>query len=289
MVATEPRARASRPRLTARSVVASTLLGVHPPELPTRSLVATAELLGVSAGSARTAISRMVAAGELDPVDDGYRLASPTLLARQTRQDLSRTVLDQPWDGTWRTLVVAADARPAAERIELRAALGALRFAELREGVWLRPDNLPAGVLPDAEATAADQCRSFTSRPDDDPAALAADLLAARRLGGGAPPTCWPNCTPWAPGSTTATPTRWPRVSSPLPPCSATSRPTPCSPPTCCRATGRAATSAPNTPRSTTASRPPSPPTTEPPTDRHPPGRLERREFSRQRGHPPSC
>lgn len=176
MVATEPRARASRPRLTARSVVASTLLGVHPPELPTRSLVATAELLGVSAGSARTAISRMVAAGELDPVDDGYRLAGPTLLARQTRQDLSRAVLDQPWDGTWRTLVVAADARPAAERIELRAALGALRFAELREGVWLRPDNLPDGVLLDAEATAADQCRSFTSRPDDDPAALAADL-----------------------------------------------------------------------------------------------------------------
>ena len=36
-------------RLTARSAIASTLLGVSPPELPTRSLVATVELLGIAA------------------------------------------------------------------------------------------------------------------------------------------------------------------------------------------------------------------------------------------------
>lgn len=165
-----------RRRLTARSVVASTLLGVHPPQLPTRSLVGTAELLGVSPGSARTAISRMVAAGELEPVPEGYRLSSPTLLARQTRQDLSRTGVAAAWDGTWRVAAVDAEARSASERAGLRSALGSLRFAELREGVWLRPDNLPHGVLVDAEAVAAEQCRFFAARPDDDPAELAASL-----------------------------------------------------------------------------------------------------------------
>lgn len=167
-----------RRRLTARSVIASTLLGVHPPELPTRSLVATAELLGVSGGTARTAISRMVAAGELEPVDDGYRLAGADLLARQSRQDLSRTgPVDGPWDGTWRTVVVVAEERRAADRTDLRAALAALRHAELREGVWLRPDNLPTGVLPAAEAVVAAQCRRFDARPvDDDPVELAARL-----------------------------------------------------------------------------------------------------------------
>jgi phenylacetic acid degradation operon negative regulatory protein len=167
-----------RRRLTARSVIASTLLGAHPPRLPTRALVGTAELLGVSGGTARTAISRMVAAGELEPVDDGYRLASPHLLARQSRQDLSRTGADErPWDGTWRTVVVVAEQRRAAERTDLRAALTALRHAELREGVWLRPDNLPAGVLAAAEAVVAAQCRCFAARPvDDEPRALAARL-----------------------------------------------------------------------------------------------------------------
>jgi phenylacetic acid degradation operon negative regulatory protein len=167
----------ARPRLTARSVVASTLLGVRPPELPTRSLVATARLLGVSEGSARTAISRMVAAGELEATNGGYRLAGPAFLARQTRQDLSRTGVDGSWDGTWRTEVVTADARPAADRADLRSALGALRHAELREGVWMRPDNLAGGLLPDAERIVRSQCRGLAARPlDDDPAALAYDL-----------------------------------------------------------------------------------------------------------------
>ena len=88
-----------RRRLTARSVVASTLLGVRPPQLPTRALVGTAELLGISPGTARVAISRMVASGELEAIDDGYRLASPSLLARQARQDLSRGGRTGRWDG----------------------------------------------------------------------------------------------------------------------------------------------------------------------------------------------
>jgi phenylacetic acid degradation operon negative regulatory protein len=161
-------------RLTARSVIASTLLGVSPPELPTRSLVATAELLGIAPGTARVAMSRMVAAGELSAAGDGYRLTGP-LLDRQTRQALSRRGPSAAWDGSWTTAVVTLDGRPATERADLRAAMAALRHAELREGVWLRPDNLPTGSLPDAEAVVAAQCTLLDGRPRE-PAALAARL-----------------------------------------------------------------------------------------------------------------
>lgn len=173
-------------RLTARSVIASTLLGATPPELPTRSLVATAELLGIAPGTARVAMSRMVAAGELEPTGDGYRLAAPTLLARQARQARSRAGTTDRWDGNWRMLVVTAESRPQADRLELRSTMAARRFAELREGVWLRPDNLPPieGDRRAARATAersgvlggdAHGLVAMESRPDD-PVPLAATL-----------------------------------------------------------------------------------------------------------------
>ena len=159
-------------RLTARSVVASTLLGVSPPELPTRSLVATAELLGVAAGTARVALSRMVAAGELAATTDGYRLVSPDLLARQVRQVHSRAADTRPWDGRWRIHVVVSDeARAASDRGELRASLQRLRFAELREGTWSRPDNLAADRDPRAAEVVAGQCTAMDARPDH-PSAL---------------------------------------------------------------------------------------------------------------------
>jgi len=168
-----------QPRLTARSVLASTLLGVSPPELPVGVLVATAELLGVRAGAARVALSRMVARGEAEATSKGYRLVG-RLAARQARQDLSRIGPLGGWDGTWRTAVVVGDARPAAERAELRFALDALRHAELREGVWLRPDNLPVGVLPGAERTVADQTFTMSAQTKD-PAGLASTLWSLDR------------------------------------------------------------------------------------------------------------
>ena len=168
---TEAAATARRP-LTARSVIASTLLGLQPPELRTAALVASAELLGVAPGTARVAISRMVAAGELEPTADGYRLAGH-LLARQARQELSRTGATTSWDGTWRTAIVPGEARSPAERTELRRAMTALRHGELRDGVWLRPDNLALGLLPWADAVAATQTVVVVGRVD-----ASADLVA---------------------------------------------------------------------------------------------------------------
>jgi phenylacetic acid degradation operon negative regulatory protein len=161
--------------LSARSVVASTLLGMRPPRLPTLILVRSGALFGIAEGTTRVAISRMVAAGELEPDGDGYRLAG-ALRARQARQDLSRSGPSEPWDGRWSLHVVAADTRDAQQRSDLRSAAAALRLAELREGVWTRPANLPTGLLPDEEAVVAEQCRTFTAAPAEDPAALTAEL-----------------------------------------------------------------------------------------------------------------
>jgi phenylacetic acid degradation operon negative regulatory protein len=53
--------------------------------------------------------------------------------------------------------------------------MAALRLAELREGVWLRPDNLDPQRLPAARAVVATQCRWFDTR-------LPGDAAAATRL-----------------------------------------------------------------------------------------------------------
>lgn len=135
--------------LTARSVVASTLLGMRPPELTPQLLVRSGELFGIAEGTTRTALSRMLAAGELVTVGGRYRLAGH-LLDRQARQEASRHPrLRATWDGSWRTAVVTADRRPPAARAQLRTTMGRARLGELREGVWLRPDNLrdPAPAL----------------------------------------------------------------------------------------------------------------------------------------------
>jgi phenylacetic acid degradation operon negative regulatory protein len=157
--------------LTARSVLASALLGTEPPELPVARLVAIAGLFGLSANRTRVALSRMAAAGEVDAVDGRYRLTGH-LLDRQARQIQSRAAERRPWHGRWTTVVVRGGARPAAERTEARRRFTAARLAELREGVWLRPANLDI-VLPSPLDTAMVR---FDGTPDADPAVLAASL-----------------------------------------------------------------------------------------------------------------
>jgi phenylacetic acid degradation operon negative regulatory protein len=140
--------------LTARSLLVSMLLGTHPPRLPVGVLVAAAGLFEISEGAARTALSRMVAAGETT-VDDGWYELGPSLVERQRRQDTSRQIGRDEWDGSWRTMIVTGGPRSAAERTSARAQLFEARFAELREGVWSRPTNLDTAAV-ETELMASD-------------------------------------------------------------------------------------------------------------------------------------
>jgi phenylacetic acid degradation operon negative regulatory protein len=77
----------------------------------------------------------------------------------------------RPWHGHWTTLIVTSVGTDPRTRAALRTTLHHKRFGELREGVWMRPDNLELDV--DIEIRA--RMRIVQAR-DDAPAELAGQL-----------------------------------------------------------------------------------------------------------------
>ncbi|BBY93626.1 hypothetical protein MGALJ_32950 [Mycobacterium gallinarum] len=154
--------------LSARSVLATALLGADEPRLTVGELVGIASLFGISDGATRTCLWRMVSNGELTGDDGIYALAGPLLERRQRVDEAARyddTAL--PWDGTWELAVVSLDRRSAADRLALRKSATGLHLAELREGVWIRPDNLGPKRLPTLRAVLDRQCVHFHGAATD--------------------------------------------------------------------------------------------------------------------------
>jgi len=157
--------------LPARSVVLSLLLGAHPARMSSGELTRAGDHFGIASSTLRVALSRAASAGDLIREAGGYALG-PRLVARQQHQDEAVEDTEAAWDGTWEMAVVVVGGRSGVERANLRDALGQARLAELREGVWTRPANLrrPTSYADDPVLS------TFRSRPDEDPAALAARL-----------------------------------------------------------------------------------------------------------------
>jgi len=159
--------------LAARSVILSVLLAAHPPEAAVADLIGFADAFGIQPMTTRVALSRMVTAGDLDRTDATYRL-SARLLARQHRQDrLLNARAIEPWDQRWRTVVEVSTGDNPGARAALRARLRDQRFAELREGVWLRPDNLEL----DHPAAPGASLELLSAVPVTDPTTLAYRLF----------------------------------------------------------------------------------------------------------------
>jgi phenylacetic acid degradation operon negative regulatory protein len=156
--------------MTARSVVLSVLLGAHPAWASAAELIRLTGDFGIKETTLRVALTRMVSAGDLVRSADGYRL-SDRLLARQRRQDDAMRPQLRRWRGYWTTLIVTSIGTDARTRAALRTTLHHKRFGELREGVWMRPDNLELDL--DAEVRA--RVRIVQVR-DDAPAELAGQL-----------------------------------------------------------------------------------------------------------------
>ena len=160
--------------LSARSVMLSLLLGSHPDRMSAADLVRAGEHFGIPAATARVALTRAVAAGDLQRVDGdpGRYCLGERLAARQRRQDEAVLDAETGWDGDWEMAVVVVAGRTGAERAALRDRLASYRLAELREGVWTRPANLrrPRGYADEMVLS------TFTARPDDDPVVLARQL-----------------------------------------------------------------------------------------------------------------
>ena len=157
-------------RMTARSVVLSVLLGAHPACATAAELVRLTADFDIKEATLRVALTRMVSAGDLVRSEDGYRL-SDRLTARQRRQDDAINPQLRSWDGTWTTLVITSVGIDARTRAALRTTLQQNRFAELREGVWLRPDNVKV-TLPDEVLSRVRVMHGY----DDRPAELAGQL-----------------------------------------------------------------------------------------------------------------
>lgn len=147
--------------LTARSVILSVLLGSHPPQLAVRTLVGTLDLFGVSEGTTRVALSRLAAEGDV-VAEAGYYRLSARLADRQRRQDETLRPATRRWRGQWEMAVARPEVAAATDRSALGADLTGLRLAELRPGVWVRPDNL----LREWPASVAERAWRFESRSD---------------------------------------------------------------------------------------------------------------------------
>ncbi len=161
--------------LTARSVILSTLLGTHPPELPVRALVRIGGIFEIADGTVRVALSRMVAEGDVSTDGGRYRLTE-RLVGRQRLQDEAREPAMRTWRGEWEWAILEPTTSntlidtppPEAFTGEARQ----LRMAAVRDGVWGRPANL-ARRWPAAFAAA---CTRVDGRPAGDQATLAARL-----------------------------------------------------------------------------------------------------------------
>jgi phenylacetic acid degradation operon negative regulatory protein len=158
------------PNMTARSVVLSVLLGAHPAWATASELIRLTADFGIKETTLRVALTRMVGAGDLIRSADGYRL-SDRLLARQGRQDEAMRPRTRAWRGYWHVVIVTSVGTDARTRAAQRASMYRKRFGELREGVWMRPDNLDLDLEPDV----ADRMRVLKAR-DDAPEQLATQL-----------------------------------------------------------------------------------------------------------------
>ncbi|MDN4160246.1 PaaX family transcriptional regulator [Nocardioides abyssi] len=128
-------------------------------QAPVAALVRLLAPVGIAAPAVRTAISRMVIQGWLEPVGlpDGRGYRATDQATRRLDEARARIYRrrDEPWDGHWHLVLVTPPADRSA-RGRLRADLAYLGYAELADTVWVGPVASPelAGVLTRAGATA---------------------------------------------------------------------------------------------------------------------------------------
>lgn len=157
--------------VSARSAILTILLAADPPSMTARQICASTTKVGYAEATARVAASRMVASGEMLRDGRSYTL-SPRLMERRSRVEAAVSPAARDWTGDWELVVITAVGRSASDRSDLRGDLVGLGLAELREGVWMRPDNLERAWPARLDAV----CRRMVVRPVEDAAELVGQL-----------------------------------------------------------------------------------------------------------------
>lgn len=150
-------------------------LRVRGGQAPVAALVRLAAPLGINAPAVRTAVSRMVRQGWLQPVrlpgGPGYALTPRGTRWLDEAAERVYPAGDPPWDGQWHLVVVE---RPAdrARRERVRAALTYLGYAPVGGATWISPR--PARGLESLLAAERLRAEQFRASYDGDARALLA-------------------------------------------------------------------------------------------------------------------
>ena len=144
-------------------------------EAPVAALVRLLASLGIAAPAVRTAISRMVRQGWLDPVrvpaGAGYVLTPRAVRRLDEAAERIYRHGSATWDGGWH-LVVVERVRERARRERVQASLRYLGYAQLDETTWLSPRaSSELQALREAERI---RVEPFAARYDGDPRGLLA-------------------------------------------------------------------------------------------------------------------
>lgn len=150
---------------------------------PVAALVRLLEPLGIAAPAVRTAVSRMVAQGWLEPVTlaTGPGYAATPQAIRRLDEAAARIYAGDPadWDGRWH-LVLLPTVRDRARRQRVRTGLAWAGYGELAPGTWASPWPRPgtAELLAREEVDAATAVATDFDPPTVPLAAWDLDTLA---------------------------------------------------------------------------------------------------------------
>src|SRR3954469_22317041 len=150
-------------------------------QAPVASIVRMLDPVGIAAPAVRTAISRMVMQGWLEPVQlDGGRGYRTTERANRRLDEAAGRIyrrLAPAWDGTWQLAFVDPPAESSA-RVRLRADLAFVGYAELADNVWVSP--FPRGELASVLDRSGATARTARAADFDPPPTGAWDLAGLR-------------------------------------------------------------------------------------------------------------
>ncbi len=146
-------------------------------QAPVAALVRLLDPVGIAAPAVRTAISRMVMQGWLEPVQldggRGYRATAPAIRRLDEAGDRIYRLTPRAWDGTWHLAFVDPPAARSV-RVRLRADLAFVGYAELADNVWVSP--YPRGELPAVLERAGATVRTARADQFEPPPTQAWDL-----------------------------------------------------------------------------------------------------------------